>query len=56
MRNLGEIDDATFRHIQKLSQALVNQLLHEPTLYLKEQAVNGENAGAELAREMFGLT
>ena len=55
LRNLGDIDDATLRHIQKLSQVLVNQLLHEPTLYLKEQAVNGENAGVELAREMFGL-
>lgn len=56
LRNLGDIDDATLRHIQKFSQALVNQLLHEPTLYLKEKAVNGETGEVELAREMFGLS
>lgn len=55
LRNLGDIDDATLGHIQKLSQALVNQLLHEPTLYLKEKAVNGETGEVALAREMFGL-
>lgn len=55
LRNLGNIDDATLGHIQKLSQALVNQLLHEPTLYLKEKAVQGEIAGVESVREMFGL-
>ncbi|MBX3053170.1 MAG: glutamyl-tRNA reductase [Caldilineaceae bacterium] len=55
LRNLGDIDDATLRHIQKLSQVLVNQLLHEPTLYLKEKAVNGEAEDVEMAREMFGL-
>ena len=56
LRNLGEIDDATLGHILKLSQVLVNQLLHEPTLYLKEKAVQGE-IGPELAtvREIFGL-
>lgn len=56
LRNLGEIDDATLRHIHKLSQALVNQLLHEPTLYLKEKAVKGEAGDVEVAREMFGLS
>lgn len=55
LRNLGDIDDTTLRHIQKFSQALVNQLLHEPTLYLKEKAVNGETGEVELAREIFGL-
>jgi len=55
LRNLGAIDDATLGHIQKLSQALVNQLLHKPTLYLKERAVNGETGKVESVREMFGL-
>jgi glutamyl-tRNA reductase len=55
LRNLGQIDDATLGHIQKLSQALVNQLLHEPTLYLKEKAVQGKADGVESVREMFGL-
>ncbi|MGB5048626.1 MAG: hypothetical protein WBO46_06795, partial [Caldilineaceae bacterium] len=55
LRNLGDIDDATRGHIQKLSQVLINQLLHEPTLYLKEKAVNGEAEGVAMAREMFGL-
>ncbi len=55
LRNLGQIDDATFSHIQKLSQALVNQLLHEPTLYLKEKAVKGKAEEVATVREMFGL-
>ena len=55
LRNLGDIDDATLGHIQKLSQVLVNQLLHEPTLYLKEKAVNGDMSQVESVREMFGL-
>lgn len=56
LRNLGQIDDATLGHIQKFSQALVNQILHQPTVYLKEKAVRGET-DTELAtvREMFGL-
>ncbi|MBI3959224.1 MAG: glutamyl-tRNA reductase [Chloroflexi bacterium] len=56
LRNLGAIDDATLGHIQKLSQALVNQLLHDPTVYLKEKAAAGEAGDVEMAREMFGLT
>jgi len=56
LRNLGDVDEATLDHIQKFSQSLVNQLLHEPTLYLKEKAVKGETGvEVEIAREMFGL-
>lgn len=55
LRNLGDIDDATLGQIQKLSQVLVNQLLHEPTLYLKEKAVNGDMSQVESVREIFGL-
>lgn len=55
LRNLGDVDDATLAHIQKFSRALINQLLHEPTLYLKDKAIQGEAQEVEMAREMFGL-
>lgn len=38
LRYLGEVDEATRAHIDHLSHALVNQLLHEPTLRLRREA------------------
>ncbi|MCB8959824.1 MAG: glutamyl-tRNA reductase [Ardenticatenales bacterium] len=56
LKFLGDVDPATRDQIRHLSQALVNQLLHEPTNKLREEAVNG--ATPELAsavRELFNL-
>ena len=56
LRNLGDVDEQTLAHLQTFSQALVNQLLHEPTVQLKKKA--GERQAEELAfavRELFGL-
>lgn len=38
LRQLGDVDPATRQQIDYLSQALVNQLLHEPTLRLRAEA------------------
>lgn len=38
MRFLGPVDSGTREHIQHLSHALVNKLLHEPTIRIKELA------------------
>jgi glutamyl-tRNA reductase len=56
LRYLGEVDAQTLAHIQHFSRSLVNKLLHEPTLRLKEKAGH-EQAGeyATAVRELFGL-
>jgi glutamyl-tRNA reductase len=56
LRHLGELDAQTLAHIQHFSRSLVNKLLHEPTLRLKEKA--SENAADDYAatvRDLFGL-
>lgn len=56
LRHLGDVEPHILAHVQHLSQALVNQLLHEPTVRLKQKAVTEDVAGyAETLREMFGL-
>lgn len=56
LRFLGEVDEATLAHIQHFSRALVNKLLHEPTLCLRDKAVD-DTAGvyANTVRDLFGL-
>ena len=58
IRFLGEdVDPATLKHIQHLSRALVNKLLHEPTVALKKQATNGHAAEyASTVQDLFGLS
>ena len=56
LNRLGNVDPAVADQLQHLSRALVNQLLHEPTVRLKQKA--GSDDGAEYAqaiRELFGL-
>lgn len=38
LRHLGQVDDDTEHHIHHLSRALVNKLLHEPTVRMKALA------------------
>lgn len=56
LRHLGEVDEQTMIHLQRFSHSLVNKLLHEPTLRLKEKAGH-QRAGeyATAVRELFGL-
>jgi glutamyl-tRNA reductase len=56
LRHLGDVDDETLQHINHLSQALVNQLLHEPTKRLRAEAT-GERPEemADAVSELFNL-
>jgi glutamyl-tRNA reductase len=56
LRYLGEVDPATLAHLQHFSRALVNKLLHEPTLRLRDKAVDDKAAVyASTVRDLFGL-
>ena len=57
LRYIGkDIDSATLEHIHYFSHALVNRLLHEPTIRLREKA-NDHDASeyAAAVRQLFGL-
>lgn len=57
LRHLGEdLDPETLRHLQHLSRSLVNKLLHEPTIRLRQKATNGEaETYAATMRDLFNL-
>jgi glutamyl-tRNA reductase len=57
LRFLGDdLDPETLIHVHALSRSLVNKLLHEPTLRLREQAGSGQAATYEAAiRDLFDL-
>lgn len=56
LRHLPDLDPQAREHIQHLSRALVNKLLHEPTLRLRAEANNGHAAEyAATVRDLFGL-
>lgn len=56
LRYLGEVDAQTLAHIQHFSRSLVNKLLHEPTIRLKEKASASEaDDYAATVRDLFGL-
>jgi glutamyl-tRNA reductase len=56
LRHLGELDPQTLAHIQHFSRSLVNKLLHEPTLRLKEKASEDQaDDYAATVRDLFGL-
>ncbi|MCL4562424.1 MAG: glutamyl-tRNA reductase [Chloroflexi bacterium] len=57
MHHLPDADEQTRLQIEQLSVSLVNKLLHEPTLNLRSEALNGQAAEyAEVLRRLFGLT
>ncbi|MCC6456461.1 MAG: glutamyl-tRNA reductase [Caldilineaceae bacterium] len=56
MRFLGPVDSETQDHIQHLSRALVNKLLHQPTVRIKELAHDDEaDLYASTLCDIFGL-
>ncbi|MFK7806152.1 MAG: glutamyl-tRNA reductase [Anaerolineae bacterium] len=56
LKNLGDTDPAMLKHIEKLSQSLVKQLLHRPTKLLRDEARNGTlNGLEESAKKLFDL-
>jgi glutamyl-tRNA reductase len=56
LRRLAHLDEEDRRRIEALSEALVNKLLHEPTVRLKAEAGNGHAAEyASVVSYLFGL-
>lgn len=56
LRRLGHVSERERQVIEKMSQSLVNKLLHAPTQRLKVEAGNGQAAlYAEVARALFDL-
>ncbi|GAB4270673.1 MAG: glutamyl-tRNA reductase [Candidatus Promineifilaceae bacterium] len=56
LKHLGHVDPETRTHLDHLTRSLINKLLHEPTLRLKQSA--GEEEAmiyAETLRDLFGL-
>ena len=57
LRHLPDLDPETRRHIEHLSESLINKLLHEPTRQLRAEAGNGNAAEyAHTVRHLFGLS
>lgn len=57
LRHLPDLDPETLRHIEHLSESLINKLLHEPTRQLRAEAGNGNAAEyAHTVRRLFGLS
>lgn len=56
LRFLGDVDDDTRAHLDLMTRALVNKLLHEPTMHIKSLAEMDEAAQhATTIRAIFGL-
>lgn len=56
LRFLGPVDEETKQHLYHLSRALVNKLLHEPTVRIREMARSDQaELYAETVRELFDL-
>jgi glutamyl-tRNA reductase len=52
---LRTLSDADRRNVEALTAKIVNELLHEPTVRVKEAAAVGAEAYAEALRELFAL-
>jgi glutamyl-tRNA reductase len=56
LRHLGDVDQQTMEQLQHFSRSLVNKLLHDPTIRLKETADNrGPATFEEAVRQLFRL-
>jgi glutamyl-tRNA reductase len=56
LHDLGDVDDVTFNQIQHLSRSLVNKLLHEPTVRLRQRAGEAQTREyAAVVRDLFAL-
>ena len=56
MRHIGDVDQETLEHIQHFSHALVNQLLHEPTRRLRQEATGDRpDAVSGVVNDLFNL-
>jgi glutamyl-tRNA reductase len=51
----AKLDDKGRRSVEAMAQAIVNKLLHGPTVRLKDAASSGDGALAGAAAELFGI-
>jgi glutamyl-tRNA reductase len=51
----AKLDDRGRRSVEAMAQAIVNKLLHGPTMRLKESATTGDGALAGAVAELFGI-
>jgi len=51
----AKLDDRGRRSVEAMAQAIVNKLLHGPTVRLKESASGGDGALAGAVAELFGI-
>jgi glutamyl-tRNA reductase len=57
LRDLGDVDPEVAERLEHLTRALVNKLLHDPTVRLRERAGAGDaDEVADTVRELFGIT
>ena len=57
LKGLGHLSEKDRKRVEAFSQSLLNKLLHEPTLKLKNEAGTGRATEyASAVRELFGLT
>jgi glutamyl-tRNA reductase len=55
-RRLGRLSDDERRAVEAMTAQIVNKLLHDPTVRLKEAAANADGAAyADAVRHLFGL-
>jgi glutamyl-tRNA reductase len=56
LRRLGDVGDRERQIVCTLAHRLVNKLMHEPTVRLKQQAAQGDcDLYTDVVRELFGL-
>lgn len=56
LRRLGDLNDREQEVVRALAHGLVNKLLHEPTVRLKQYAVQGDGYRyTDVVRDLFGL-
>jgi glutamyl-tRNA reductase len=51
----AKLDERGRRSVEAMAQAIVNKLLHAPTIRLKESASSGDGALAGVVAELFGI-
>ena len=56
LRFLGDMDPEAMEHLQHFSRSLINKLLHEPTLRLRQAVLEDEaEEYVGTVRDLFGL-
>ncbi len=56
LSQLGHLDEADRQHIERLAHRLVNKILHDPTVNLRQRAQDGDAGDySRVLRELFAL-